>query len=121
MDNFNLKNLLREKLFCDCIIKYDCIDKTNEIKSHRILIATLPYFNSLFKNTKLEKKEYDDEEYYIIKIVIPIYEQTFLLIIDELYDNFSSGSNYIITDLINGMYFFGFDFHIIKKYWIKNE
>lgn len=118
MENNDIYSILNKKLFCDCIIKYECVDDSGEFKSHRILLATLPYFLSLFQLTNIQKEKLkpdDIEEFYIINIKLLCLKKTFLRVMEELYNN-ESDIKCDATDLLNLMYFLGINDEKINKY-----
>src|SRR5437667_5539163 len=95
----SIEQLLKQKLYWDCLIRCLCRDKKSyiEIKCHRIILGTLPYFSNLFNYTKLEKNL--EEFYCIININIPFNERTFLFVINELYNEEKIESTHNICEI----------------------
>jgi len=114
----NVFDLLKNGFYPDLLIRYECTNGSGEIKVHRVMLATLPYFDALFRNTILR---FDmNLLLFTTDINFPFNIETLFLIIDYIYqrktlENISSN----IADIINALYFIGGQSKLINKFLKK--
>lgn len=112
----SLEELLRDNKYPDLLLNYECLDQSGTMECHRVVLATLSYFDVLLRNTVLERAS-SSNLLFSLRIQPPVKYQTFEHLMNQLYHRSfsgeSSGESYIkqesdLTDLIQGYYFFGF-------------